>query len=391
MKKLSVYLTVLLFAFLGKHLQAQGHYEVTPSNVVHQAEEIYEDYEDQITISLETITSYLEELSHPDTYNPSHTNSTLELMDIGPTTISVNWQAQAEATWYEVTYLNLNTGASEIVTVPSTTTEFTFQNVGDALYLLSITSFYDNGGHVESSFVDIIIIEEKVFILFEDDEGYICDCPAEQVIYHASGDQGLSNVIIDWNPYPGEEYVLAIEYMDGSWSSFFNYEVQKNFNDLGPGNVFNALIKVLCLGNLLPDFPTILGYNSELTINLAATSENYSWVLSHTFPVMKSVTLKTCAGIDEEEISSKEFRMTRNTQMLYPNPTTDFINIILENENPESLNQIEIFDQSGKLWHRIKTDAAQEYLDVSNFPGGIYQVNINNGNKMQTERFLKIN
>ena len=80
---------------------------------------------------------------------------------------------------------------------------------------------------------------------------------------------------------------------------------------------------------------------------------------------------------------------------VYPNPTADFINIDLENDNATNLD-IKIFDsKSGRLYKQGKvnrsTTKMSHKLDISQLPVGIYVIEIMQGNDRAFRKLVKVN
>lgn len=80
---------------------------------------------------------------------------------------------------------------------------------------------------------------------------------------------------------------------------------------------------------------------------------------------------------------------------VYPNPTADFINIDLENDNATNLD-IKIFDsKSGRLYKQGKvhssTPKMSHKLDISQLPVGVYVIEIMQGNDRAFRKLVKVN
>ncbi|WP_138481151.1 carbohydrate-binding protein [Dyadobacter bucti] len=80
---------------------------------------------------------------------------------------------------------------------------------------------------------------------------------------------------------------------------------------------------------------------------------------------------------------------------VYPNPTADFINIDLEDDNATNLD-IKIFDsKSGRLYKQGKvhssTPKMSHKLDISQLPVGVYVIEIMQGNDRAFRKLVKVN
>ena len=77
---------------------------------------------------------------------------------------------------------------------------------------------------------------------------------------------------------------------------------------------------------------------------------------------------------------------------IYPNPTSDNINILIENWNTETIN-LEIFDMMGRLIYSKNLNlfnySTKESIDLSHFKSGIYMIRFTDNNTTQNIRIEK--
>ena len=67
---------------------------------------------------------------------------------------------------------------------------------------------------------------------------------------------------------------------------------------------------------------------------------------------------------------------------LYPNPTHNILNVSSDQE----LKSLRVIDQNGRVVKEVKNNS----IDVSSLVSGIYFLQINNGNTIQIEKFIKL-
>ncbi|BBD46999.1 Hypothetical protein PEIBARAKI_6992 [Petrimonas sp. IBARAKI] len=79
----------------------------------------------------------------------------------------------------------------------------------------------------------------------------------------------------------------------------------------------------------------------------------------------QTVIPDTTVQVIRDIIDKKEIK-------IYPNPTTDIINIKINNYNPDNLLKITFFDLSGRLLISKMVREETTTLDVSPYAGGIY-------------------
>ncbi|MBN8703016.1 MAG: T9SS type A sorting domain-containing protein [Bacteroidetes bacterium] len=92
---------------------------------------------------------------------------------------------------------------------------------------------------------------------------------------------------------------------------------------------------------------------------------------------------RATSGSSSLSVSEKN----KNTFALYPNPTADFVTIVLEN-NLEKV-QLEIVDATGKLLFENSFDnSAPKTLNLSNLTNGLYLVRVKTSIGVSTERIV---
>ncbi len=94
-----------------------------------------------------------------------------------------------------------------------------------------------------------------------------------------------------------------------------------------------------------------------------------------------SVSVSTCTGLNKSIENA-------NAIYLYPNPTKDKLNIVLSALVANS--EIKIYDALGSfIYTNNYLSASKIEIDMSQFPNGIYFIQINNVNGMITKKIIK--
>lgn len=109
-------------------------------------------------------------------------------------------------------------------------------------------------------------------------------------------------------------------------------------------------------------------YSTPATGNTASTTfgiDNYQVIAS------SNTVLAT------EEIVAKNDRIS-----IYPNPTTDFVNI----KSSKKVKNIEVFDISGR---KMSAELNGDKVDVRNLQSGSYLINVETEGRNYTEKFIK--
>ncbi|MCI3937492.1 T9SS type A sorting domain-containing protein [Chryseobacterium aahli] len=85
-------------------------------------------------------------------------------------------------------------------------------------------------------------------------------------------------------------------------------------------------------------------------------------------------------------LSTSEFDKKKNTFKVYPNPTSDFINI----KSEKRISEVLIFDLAGKRINQIKEDNNEIKIPVHQLPTGTYIIQIKNTEGMLNfQKFIK--
>ncbi len=97
--------------------------------------------------------------------------------------------------------------------------------------------------------------------------------------------------------------------------------------------------------------------------------------------VQQPYEISTISGIDIPEIVLQ--------LSAYPNPTTDFLNLLVGNYNYEKL-ALELFDVSGRLLFDQTIMEANTVIDMNRFPTATYYLNIiDNQKTIKTFKIIK--
>lgn len=86
--------------------------------------------------------------------------------------------------------------------------------------------------------------------------------------------------------------------------------------------------------------------------------------------------------------SARVEALTKFNINVFPNPTTDFINIQLDNVNGDEFT-VQIIDNSGKIVHENKFNTTNEQLSFAEFASGSYTLNLMNKNNKNTYTIIK--
>mgnify|MGYP000126433403 CR=1 FL=1 len=80
-------------------------------------------------------------------------------------------------------------------------------------------------------------------------------------------------------------------------------------------------------------------------------------------------------------LSVDDFELSINDIKIYPNPTSDYINI----KSSDKINSVEVYDMLGK---KI-LDSKHKTINLKSIPNGVYLVKVITENSTHTKRILK--
>lgn len=91
-------------------------------------------------------------------------------------------------------------------------------------------------------------------------------------------------------------------------------------------------------------------------------------------------------GFDPSPISSTTDVPLDFDLQIFPNPTFDQVSIV----SSEIIDEIELFDVSGRMLHSIKVEESQSELSLHDFASGIYILQIKSGDSIMSKRISKM-
>lgn len=161
---------------------------------------------------------------------------------------------------------------------------------------------------------------------------------------------------------------------DSLLTNIYVYKSNYIFIGTQSGNIYKSINRGSSWTNMTGDFTGIptdfLIYNSNLYVT---TESNGVWKFD---------------ALDIDPIDSS----SNNNIILYPNPSSDIINIVLNNLK-DSYLKIELYDTLGKLIKVVYDDntvsnSIQTTIDISKLETGIYYLNFSNS-EIETTKFIK--
>ncbi len=161
---------------------------------------------------------------------------------------------------------------------------------------------------------------------------------------------------------------------------FFKLIIEGKNGDVSTGEVEFLLADYTGIeGIIIDDWQQVdltpLGTIDNLTFTFASTKYNDSGITNPTYFCFDNLIFETITSVSEN---------VKNEIKIYPNPTTDFINI-----NRVGEGQISLTDISGKIVYQKNNCSENEIIDLTNFNSGIYILKINSKNVVVSEKIIK--
>ena len=88
-------------------------------------------------------------------------------------------------------------------------------------------------------------------------------------------------------------------------------------------------------------------------------------------------------------LSNDEFDLAEVNFKLYPNPSSDELNISLENQRQPGESNLEVYNVLGQRVLSQKLTEQLTTINVQEWNRGVYFVKISSGDSLQTQRFIR--
>lgn len=190
------------------------------------------------------------------------------------------------------------------------------------------------------------------------------------------------------SPNPARSYTHWIEYDFGTtqnidgikiWNSnlpdFEDVAIRELAIDISPDGENWVDLGVFELSEHQPD---VLYQGEEVGLSESFSAQKVLFTAISTYGAQ-------CAGLAEVKFSLGNTSTSTDdvkewTYSVFPNPTSDFINIIIE--EPEfNIDSYEIINLKGQILTRIKESGSNFSIDMSGYPSGAYVLKINGDNR----------
>jgi|GEM_PF-2243317 len=217
---------------------------------------------------------------------------------------------------------------------------------------------YDSLSVFEDESSNALLQSSKYKISLIDHCGYITEKSEPHQTMHLSINQGIGDVWhLTWTPYIGNTVATYNIYRGSS-----------------PNNL-SLIGSISSLSNQFSDYyaPSGLLYYQIRVVRSSTCYPNRSY----------NTSFSNIATNDEVGIINQSLSKTTGF-VIYPNPTSDFLNI--SSEKNLTIKNVSIFDQQGKLILNITNSCSK--IDVSHIQSGLYIVQITTENRTIFQKLI---
>lgn len=224
------------------------------------------------------------------------------------------------------------------------------ETIPDGCEYIAIRAIGQQGSYLTIDDIEIDMVEQYAFEA-EPISGDTAMYPGSQAIFHFFiHNTGYDPV--DVTVHPSNEYFTDISFHSDSISGM-TFPTQPD-----------EIVRVTTYATLRPEIEpgTVTWLDIMMTIPCGCNTAMVTFWVTPLDPT----------GISEDN--------TLNISA-FPNPTTDFVTV-----DAEKLQQIALFDMTGRMLHRISTQGNRQQLDLRGLPAGTYVVMLTteSGSKKQT-------
>jgi hypothetical protein len=412
LKKLTKFLLITFSSLLISYsAHTQEVISLTAGNLTETVEYIYETYGEQIQVSPNDLTTFLNALSPASLSAPCA--AVLPQLDFsGPTDLSFSWSEVAFSAGYRIAPLNLSGGNTPASTI-TTALKYDANNLAPQLYLFAFQTFCTADGTQSS--VNVIIVD--ISIVTQNIPEGNCDCESKTQLSY-SGPTTDHSTFVPWNSNCDyTKYQVCVEgTYNGSPYISCHMVIHDNTGSSGNGQ---STVYVLesCGENAVYGPGTFVGGDHY---GISFSSSGIHTYLKPSAPnaelQLDKVTIKNCncKFIDrpgERPRLRQRLAMTRtapddlSTELAtqqkvgfymnaLPNPVEQTTRLSYGIEKA-STAIIKLYDSSGRTIETVLPMSfleAGEYthdIDFSAYPTGIYHIIVQLDNQFEVQKIVK--
>ena len=313
---------------------------------------------------------------------------------VSSTTVAVGESVQfTNTSLYNPTSLSWDFGITNFAAGSESAEEpvITYNSPGE--YLVTLTASNNLGSSQKSKTITVHdqsnpVLDYCIPVNISTTANYISSVVFTDIEVQSGGDGYLLSATSFTNIVPGQSYFTELTPLTSSTRNFWRIWIDFNMD----GDFEDADETVFLLNNkkgTVSDdifIPTYASGTTRMRVAMkvggapAACEDGFAgevedYTISFTAPMMASTSKPLEESVVENNIE------------VYPNPTTNYININVHEIGFE--DTYSIYDLSGKIVTKGQISSSFTKVDLSDFPSGIYLVKVLNFDKMSINKIIK--
>ena len=167
------------------------------------------------------------------------------------------------------------------------------------------------------------------------------------------------------------------------WKIYIDYNQDGDFTDSGELVASRSSNASTTLSSAFTVPSTAKNGATRLRVVMSDASTTTSCG-SYSYGETEDYTVNITGGLRTSESAKAELADYK----LFPNPTSDVLNLVLPAEHKAADVQVEVFDARGASMKQVRYDGSG-LLEVRQLPAGVYTLRLKDGNTVVHQRFVK--
>jgi len=184
------------------------------------------------------------------------------------------------------------------------------------------------------------------------------------------------------NIQAGQTYPFSATFSGTSYSSdqvlvWIDFNNDKDFDDQGEQVLVTPTKTSPWTGNItIPANATLGDLRMRVRLHDSSIGGNVTPCGTSSYGQVEDYTLNVTLGVNDN---------VKAAVKVYPNPVVDMLNV----ESPNKVKSVSVFDLTGKVVSTHTLNAAKSQINLSKMAPGVYMVNIETDNGIQTVKVIK--
>ncbi|WP_332021049.1 GEVED domain-containing protein, partial [Kaistella sp.] len=177
--------------------------------------------------------------------------------------------------------------------------------------------------------------------------------------------------------YPFSATVSGTSYSSDQVLVWIDFNNDKDFDDQGEQVLVTPTKTSPWTGNItIPANATLGDLRMRVRLHDSSIGGNVTPCGTSSYGQVEDYTLNVTLGVNDN---------VKAAVKVYPNPVVDMLNV----ESPNKVKSVSVFDLTGKVVSTHTLNAAKSQINLSKMAPGVYMVNIETDNGIQTVKVIK--